>query len=223
MNETAVPGANGPSTLMTRLREETMPLHRETEQGSLQQDLLAGRLPLGAYADLLQQLLVLHRAIERALVRQSAHSGPIGAVVREYQFQESHLLRDLRHYGRDPEPAGVLPAVREMIVMIDETERSRATALLGVHYVLEGSKNGGRFIARAVRKAYNLEGGDGLAYLDPYGELQGERWREFKGAMDALPLSAEEQDAIVAAAGRTFQGIMNVHREVYAAAGTAPA
>jgi len=96
MNETAGPAANGPSTLMARLREETMSLHRETEQGSLQQDLLAGRFPLSAYADLLQQLLVLHRAIERALVRQSTHSGPIGAVVREYQFQESHLLRDLR-------------------------------------------------------------------------------------------------------------------------------
>ena len=38
MNETAGQAASGPGTLMARLRDETMPLPRETEQGSRPQD-----------------------------------------------------------------------------------------------------------------------------------------------------------------------------------------
>lgn len=247
--------------VMARLREETMDLHRETEHGDFQRDLLSGRLSTGAYADLLEQLLVVHRSLESVLRERMTTDPALAGVVREEQFVESQILDDLAHYGRrvsdrsgagldssgpevpnrggaarvaagpdasDPADAGrgttsppasdttVLPATIALTETFARLAEERPASLLGAHYVFEGSKNGGRFIARAMRGAYGLAGPDGFRYLEPYGEEQPHRWKAFKAAMETLPLSSTDQDAIVDAAKETFRGIMGLHRELYA-------
>ena len=76
---------------------------------------------------------------------------------------------------------------------MDRLASEQPMALLGILYVLEGSTNGSKFIARKVRPAYELPAtGEGSAYLDPYGDVQPARWQEFKAAMDALNLPAAD-------------------------------
>jgi heme oxygenase len=205
------PTADG---IMTRLREETRQLHHDTERGAFQQDLLSGRLPQAAYADLLQQLLPVHRVLEAQLRDHSATVAAIGRVVREEQFQESNLCEDLRFLGRDPASVAPLGGTLALIDRIDCVAREVPIALLGIHYVFEGSKNGGRFIAGALRRVHGWNGSDGLRYLDPHGESQSVLWREFKDAMDAAGLSREDEDAVVAEAQETFRGIMRIHEEL---------
>jgi len=104
-----------------------------------------------------------------------------------------------------------------MIAWIDTLARQEPLALLGVLYVLEGSTNGSKFIARKVRPAYELPAsGEGSAYLDPYGDLQPARWQEFKAAMDALDLPADEVGPIVMAAQQTFDSIRELGAELLA-------
>ena len=83
--------------------------------------------------------------------------------------------------------------------------------LLGTHYVLEGSMNGNRFMASAIRKAYGFEGAEGTRYLDPYGDEQRERWAEFKGVLDAYPFTEDERARIVEADLATFRAIIEIH------------
>jgi heme oxygenase len=176
---------------------------------------MSGRRPIESYADLLQQLLHVHRALETHLRLHAETNASIGQVVREAQFQEQHLLEDLRSLDREPDSSPPLPASRALIDEIHATAGRCPVALLGIHYVFEGSKNGGRFIAAALRRGYRLEGSDGLRYLDPHGDAQPALWREFKEVMESIDLTVEDQDAIVGAAMMTFRGIMGIHQELH--------
>ncbi|MBD3336447.1 MAG: hypothetical protein GF355_13110 [Candidatus Eisenbacteria bacterium] len=204
------------SGIMTRLREETRRHHVATEEGPFQQELLAGRLPLASYTALLQQLLHVHRAVESQLRWLASSQPPVAAVLRDYQFQEENILSDLRALHADPATEDPLPSTQSFVDEVNALSRSWPVALLGVHYVLEGSKNGGRYIAKALRRAYGFEDGKGVAYLDPYGDDQKTRWSEFKKNMDAARLNSDDQDAVVAAAQTAFDAIQEIHQELYA-------
>src|SRR5690606_37846418 len=123
----------------------------------------------------------------------------VAAAVSPEQFQEDYLLQDLAHLGRDPEAVRPTQAAAALVADIQATARREPVALLGYHYVLEGSNNGSRFIAKAVRRAYDLGEGPGTMYLDPYGERQRETWARFKAAMDAAAFPPDQADAIVEA------------------------
>ena len=98
---------------------------------------------------------------------------------------------------------------------MDRLASEQPMALLGILYVLEGSTNGSKFIARKVRPAYELPAtGEGAAYLDPYGDVQPARWQEFKAAMDALNLPAADVAPMVVAAQETFDSIRELGAEL---------
>jgi heme oxygenase len=79
--------------------------------------------------------------------------------------------------------------------------------------VLEGSTNGGRFLARALRKSWNLDG-EGLSYFDPYGEEQPQKWAAFRRDMDEASFEADQEEAIIEMAKATFLAIAEVSDEV---------
>src|SRR5690606_3067303 len=139
--------------------------------------------------------------------------------VDDYQFKEEHLVKDLVFFGRDPQAPRVVPSSSEMVEWIGKTAQASPVALLGIHYVLEGSTNGARFLAKGVRRAYALEGLDGTAYLDPYGDQQRALWGQFKERMAAQPLTNEEADAIVDAAKQTFRFVGRIETEVWESEG----
>jgi heme oxygenase len=79
-----------------------------------------------------------------------------------------------------------------------------------VLYVFEGSKNGARYIARALRGSLRISGAPGLRYLDPHGEAQRPVWESFKQRLDAAPLDAAEVDGIILAAKACFAHVTAV-------------
>ena len=74
----------------------------------------------------------------------------------------------------------------------------------------EARMPGHRFFYRTDEVEPVLTGEGGTAFFDPHGEAQSERWGAFKQALDTLPLPQETQDAIVAAAIRTFDAIVDI-------------
>lgn len=208
---TSEPGA----TITDRLRVGTQPMHVQTENQAFQRDLAGGTLPRGKYVESLGQLLHIHRALDGRLLALRADVPAIGTVMREHYAQEQHLLDDLAFFGRDAAAIEPLQATKQMTDRIEGDAGREPVSLLGTLYVLEGSNNGGKFLAKAVRRAYALPDGRGTRYLDPYGDRQRECWAEFKAAMNAVPFTAAECDAILAAAQRTFEEIGAVYREVY--------
>jgi heme oxygenase len=116
------------------------------------------------------------------------------------------LLDDLAFYQSDGEGEG-LPATRRFLDLLDTLAARTPLALLGVLYVLEGSTNGARFIARRIREAYDLPPDGGAAFVDPYGEAQPSQWKAFKDAMEQLDLSEAEARSVTAAAQETFDAV----------------
>jgi len=204
-------------SLMRRLREQTAEHHRRAEFGELEQWLLHGRAPLELYIAWLEQRFLIHRTLETLLRKLVQRDPRFASAVREELFQEHNLREDLTHFGRDPGRVVPLPATLALLERMEREAHHRPPALLGVHYVFEGSKNGARFLARSLSAAYGLENGHGLRYLDPHGEAQRSLWQQFKVAMDAITFAPAEEEAIVEAAQWTFDAVMQLDTEIAAA------
>ena len=201
------------ATVMTRLREETRDLHASAEGKDFQRRMLSGESNRDEYIEWLGQMLLVHRALEAPLRRLWA-SDPAFAPLREEQFQEPYLLADLAVLDDDPAGHAPLPATAALIADIERAAAEDPLALLGYHYVLEGSNNGNRFIARRLAPALGLTPGQGDRYLDPYGEAQPALWARFKQDMEAVGFAQAQADQLVAAARRMFAGIGAISDEL---------
>jgi heme oxygenase len=195
---------------MGRLRNETAAHHERAENHPWQRAMAKGRLTQPQYAMWLGQMLHVHAALETALLHNSERNAHIAAVVDPIQFQVPHVHADLAYYGGDPLAGKVLPSVKAAVDTIHRTAATNPTRLLGLHYVIEGSKNGGRYIVRGLRRAYNLGAGQGDRSMDPYGEQQPAIWAKFKADMNARGFDQPTCDAIVASAGDMFDAFYAV-------------
>ncbi len=201
---------NNPATtmgVMERLKTTTQPLHDAAEHHPVQRALFKGRLPKDGYVAMLGQLFLAHRALEEALRALVLQRPELKSIVKPWQHQEPYLREDLAFFGVDCEAIKPLPATTALVKAIERAQREAPMAILGMHYVVEGSNNGSKFSAMAVRKAYGLDAGKGDRYLDPYGDAQREHWASFKAAMNASEFSSTDIDALLFGAGVMFDGI----------------
>ena len=200
-----------PTSIMDRLRTTTAELHRAAEHHPFQHALTSGNLPAEQFAAYLGQLLLVHRVVERGLRELTAARPAITAIVTPEQIQEPYLVTDLRHFDVDPETIEPTPKTRAVCERLDAAGKAEPLAYLGHHYVLEGSNNGGSFIAKRLSKVYGVApGAPGLKYFDPYGDRQRPLWGEFKSAMSAIPFTAAEADTLERAALEMFRGMLDV-------------
>lgn len=199
-----------PSSVMDRLKIATQPLHDAAEQHPVQRALFKGRLPREAYVAMLGQLFLTHRALERSLRLLCEKRPELRSIVEDWQFQEPYLCEDLAFFGVAPETIEPTPATAAILRTIELATLESPMALLGMHYVVEGSNNGSRYSAIAVRRAYGLTPGQGDRYLDPYGESQREKWQAFKTAMNAAQFSSADVEALLFGASAMFDGIARI-------------
>lgn len=205
-------------SIMQRLRAETSDLHSQAESRTLQREIAKGEISRESFVAYLGQLYHVHRALESALAGQRNHHPAIAALATPDRMRIPDLDRDLAFYGVDPERLEVGKTAGEFAALIERTRSSNGVALLGALYVLEGSTNGGRFLANVLRKSWDLDR-DGLAYFDPYGDQQPQQWAAFKREMDSASLEADDEDAVVEMAKQTFAAIAEVSDEVAGAGG----
>ena len=202
-------------TTMQRLRDSTLDEHERAEHHAFQQAMFKGELSRDDYSAWLGQMYLVHRSLESALRRAASGNDAIQNVVSEYQYQVPYLLEDLEFFGIDPEGIVPLPATERFVSLIEQGGDD-PLLLLGLHYVLEGSNNGSRFIARHVAKAYDLPPGSGLRYLDPYGDRQREYWMQFKNEMGKVTFTEEEQHRLVEAARQMYQTVAELSDDLAA-------
>jgi heme oxygenase len=202
-------------SVMARLKEATAELHTRAERSPFQSRLVRGAVEPALYARWLSQMLQVHTELESRLRGVLARRPELASVVREDLFQAPRLRADL-----DALTPGAAyaegDAARRMRADIARAAEANPLALLGFNYVLEGSKNGGRFIARGVRRSLSLEPGRGDLYLDPHGEQQPALWAQYRRDMDAIALSEADVEAMVAAACRMFEFAAEVGDDVLA-------
>ncbi len=94
----------------------------------------------------------------------------------------ANLRADVIALGGEPDGIAPLPATERGLVAIRNTEQQDPFSLLGYNYVLEGSMNGNRFIARALAPGMKVSA---TSYLDPYGQEQRPIWQAYRERMNA--------------------------------------
>ncbi len=208
-----------PASVMDRLRDETREQHRRAESRPLEQALVKGTVPRPAYVEYLWQRLHMHVRLETLMRSLCTNDPRFGGFMHAELFQEANLQRDLEALAPGAATGSVRPATARLIKGFDRAWAKLPVSLLGAYYVFEGSKNGARYIARAVGPTLGLAPGPGLLYLDPHGPAQRARWQAFRAGVDAQDWSATEANAIVGVARATFDGLSAADDELWAAFG----
>jgi heme oxygenase len=211
VTETAAQPGGG---IMERLKTATADLHAAAERHPVQTALVRAEASLELYAAWLGQMRHVHATLEAALRAQRAMRPEWAEVIQDDLMQADRLTLDLEELGAASRPPS--PAARVFVAEVEGLASRAPAALLGVNYVLEGSKNGNRFIARAMRRRWSPERALGLRYLDPHGEAQPGRWAAYKVAMNALPLNAVELESMVEAARDTFAAVTAISADLHA-------
>jgi heme oxygenase len=200
--------------VMRQLTAATAEQHRATKLHPLQRDLALGLLSRSTYVAWLGQLFFVHRALEWHLGRLRAAVPPLSSVVRDHYFHTPALASDLACFGVGLQRLTPLASTSVLIELIDGLAVRAPLALIGLAYVLEEGKNGGRQIAKRARLAYRLPAGHGVAYLDPYGEAQRQRWLDFRVDMEAVLFEPEEIAVIADAARLMYRSLIAVMDEI---------
>ncbi len=198
--------------VMDRLKAETADLHTAAERHPFQASMIRGLLGREGYAAYLEQILHVHRALEDRLATLRGDVR-VAAVATDCRFRAGLIAEDLGVLGGRGMEMSATPGTARLIGRIDA---AGVPELLGMLYVLEGSTNGGRFIARAVGKSLGLGPVAGLRYLDPYGDEQQVRWGAFKEDFRGAAFTPDEQSLAVEGAKAMFRGLIEVFDDLAA-------
>ncbi|MBX3404743.1 MAG: biliverdin-producing heme oxygenase [Phycisphaeraceae bacterium] len=199
--------------IMDVLKARTAEQHRRAEQSPFMRGLVSGQVTREGYARWLGQMMHVHAALESEIVARRG-AEPRLAVASDEQFGAQRLRDDLCALGVDPASVKPLAGASAIAERVRAAAAARPVSLLGFHYVLEGSKNGNTYIAKALRRTLGLAPGAGDSYLDPYGDQQRARWAAYREAMGGQDYSETDAAAVLEAACAMFDGITELNGEL---------
>ena len=195
--------------LPERLRLETRDLHAATERTGAMAALLAGRLPRPAYCVMLRNLHALYAALEAAL-RQCQHHPAVAPLQTQALQRAPALTADLSAL-HGPHWATELPlqtATTAYVQRLQTLAHGASPALVAHAYVRYlGDLHGGQILKRLVARGVGLS--DGAAWGTQFYEFGDEAQvgalrQQLRQALGRLPVSAMQQDLIVAEARWAF-------------------
>lgn len=205
---------NTQATLRERLKNDTRAQHQDAENRPIEQAMAKGTLEPDKYAQLLGQRWLVHRHLESLLDEAVTKEPRLAPFVNDDHKLGPIARADLIRFGIDPDEIQPLQATTKTNAQLTELADVCPIALLGPHYVFEGSKNGGRFIARSLLKAWGPDYLKRLSYLDPHGDEQSALWKQFCEAMNELKINDDELQRIVDAAAFMFDGVARIDDEL---------
>ncbi len=200
--------------IMQQLKDGTREHHNNAEGQEFQRQLAAGELSRELYAAYLSQLLLIHELLEKRLGESAKSLPAISTVFTDDQKQVPFLERDLEFFGVNIQGVRPRQSTKVLLDQIENAATEHPYALLGFHYVLLGSKHGGKFIAHNLQNKYHLNEGRGAVYFDPYGTNFQQIWKSFAAAFNELPLTDADEATVIRAAGDTFEGIARLNQEL---------
>lgn len=197
--------------IMARLKSETAAQHAEAESKPLEAALVSGAIGQDQYKKYLAQRWLIHRELEAATDAALKKDSRLGSLGLSDLYQTKNLESDLAQLGVDLKSVQPMKGATKLIAEIKNAPSP--STLMGIYYVFEGSKNGARYIAKALGGRAGITA---LRYLDPHGEAQRGLWMKFRADMDAIAWTAAEQDSMVKAAQATFTSISSLDDEIHA-------
>lgn len=201
-----------PAGLSQELKTYTAAAHTAAEDSTFVADLMGGTLDAAALVSLLDQSLIIYRALEDALDAHVDHP-QLGAFIDSRLARVAALEADMAyHHGDDWEAQladgriAIMPATQAYADALTKLGRESIEFLLAHHYVrYMGDLSGGLIIQRMVQRHYGLadEGlnfyaFDEIAKPKPYKDA-------YRDRLDTTDFSREQKDAILNFASESFE------------------
>ncbi len=190
------------------IRTATRAQHTVAEESAFMTDLLGGRLGVTAYLRYTEQLWFVYEALEAATARLAAD--PVaGPFIRPELDRLAELERDLAHLG-GPDwraTAEPLPATDAYTSRIREVADGWPAGYVAHHYTRYlGDLSGGQVIRGIAERTWGFERkGDGVRFYVFDGIANpAEFKREYREALDALPVDEMERQRMVDECRRAF-------------------
>jgi heme oxygenase len=182
--------------LTARLKDDNWALHQIAERQETPGSLIKGTMPKPGYLAMIAQQYLVNSAFDHTLLQAMQSEPMLSSLIDKEQLLTQYLVEDMHYFKIDPDPIEANPGTQRYIDHI-EAHKDQPLHLLGLHYVRLGACNGNTFVARIVRKAYELEDAVlGTRYLDPFGSTQRKKWLAFKTGLDALELTPSQRDEV---------------------------
>ncbi len=180
------------ATTLQQLREQTADLHRQVESSAVMSALLQKDLGVDQYLQALQVLASFVRHYEPALIQTFGSDSAY-----RYLPRLPLLSADIRALnGNRQHQLAEAPAVAD----------ASWYELVGAAYVLEGSTQGGKILARRINDKLGLVAGIndkyGVSYFNLY---QQGSWEQFKNWVSQLELTTAQQSEIANGAEYAFR------------------
>ena len=207
------PAVQNPDGIMARLKAGTAAQHAVAESKPLEAALIDGSIGRAQYQRYLAQRWLIHRELEAATDRALKTDPRLSSLNLPELYQTKNLEADLTALQTNLETIRPLPGAT---VLIGKIQKANPATLMGIFYVFEGSKNGARFIAKALAMAWGLSDTASFRYLDPHGDSQRGLWMKFRSDMDAVTWTSAEKDQMVSAAQATFDAISSLDDAIHA-------
>ncbi len=200
--------------VMDLLRESTSEMHTSAEANQFQHKLGSAKVNKDELARYLQQLYLIHKTVSELIEKSKTDNSALSHVTRDYHHDLSCMTRDIEYLGKDINSITALKSTNDLVASMNETAKNETAGLLGYLYVLEGSTNGAKFLAKALRKGLELPEDAGASYFDRYGEKQRERWNAFKQSMNEVNFTEDERATLVSTAMETFRSFGKIGDEL---------
>ena len=184
------------STVLTRLREETAPMHQKIEANEYAAAMMDNRLTMALYRDYLVKFYGFIKPLELRLFEMDGTE--TSALSDPSRNKTAWLVQDLTALGLSPEAIGELPQCDRL------PEIATRAQALGVLYVLEGSTLGGQMITKKLAQYLPIDPDVNGHYFNSYGAQTRERWQSFRQELLAEADSEAKETEIVEAARQTF-------------------
>jgi heme oxygenase (biliverdin-producing, ferredoxin) len=198
------------ASLQLRLKTATAAAHARAERSLLMRRVMGGQLPRSGYCRLLLALHGLYAVLDAALAEAAS------PLWHPALARSAALARDLAAlHGQGWQQALDAGAEARAYAARLEQQRVHEPHLLVAHAYVRylGDLHGGQMLAAAVRRGLALGDGEAVAFYD-FGPPAQVLWlrAHLRSGLDALPLTSQQTDQIVAEARWAF----DAHERMFA-------
>ncbi len=192
------------------LRQSIASLHTSIEATPLASVMINGTIAKPAYSQWLFQMKSIHHNLEQALSFTTA----LGGLYDPQTMNRSEILKQDAEALQFEDDETLHAAVEAFVATLHDWSAESPWKLLGVLYVLEGSRMGSLALVRPLSKALGvaLQKGTGIDYHLDGAAQRPQIWQAFRAKLAQFPLTPEQMVEVQSAACHT----MSVLHDMYA-------
>lgn len=188
--------------IMNSIKQATIQLHEDVERVAYSGDIMQGRISLRGYNDLLAKNYLVYQDLEPAI-----NDFLLKELPEMYASFSSNRLVDLEKDKQNIDEQWEAPVHQNNDFSMDTVPYS-----LGVLYVLEGARLGGKVIAKALKRNAALSSKASFDFYEQKDIETPHRWRAFCKYMTEQNYNESDLEAIHTGAKDAFK----LFYEVYA-------